>query len=758
MAKKKKKSKTSSANGAAASPSSSRGVVGPDYVQVLSGTLSSKSLRLVLCGESHTDAIDVTRRGGGVIREGWVDTDIVELTGEMVGKFGGIDDIDDIDDDGGGGGGDRDDDDSDCDDRRRGSGSVGGIRVRAGMCKCNNKLLPMGKAMEWGRDVGGNEIEYIPPGREMVMLWVLSRDGGCGGTARGRSYVVELFLDDEDDDDDGGGGRGGRGGREDRSRAHLPPDVVALLDKMTDAARLMGGGGGGAASLLGIVRDLKDGKVSNFAFDDDDGGGGCGSGSGGGRRRAALFQWADSDDAARSLNRRRLLGDVISEDEHDGLIRDRARALRSSGENLWTWDDWLAEVASKLFPDDGGVVGGGGRRAAGGNDDDDDDDDVDVPSLHLVLESSIPPWEVEMCIDGIAPEFEHATASDRVRCLSEDSDISEMDAHDPSSDGFGSYIDYVHRRFMRFERAMIAAAKDGGDGGGGGGGEEEGVVIASSGFMHCVDCRDLGCKQSCVDETLHGEWMGLLDPGEGSGPGGPPWGRSPEEVELERLRIGRGVLDEIDHRVDGDDGDGKEDGEPIDDDDDASSDDDLVAFPSMEKFFGQCTDVMYYAPNYKVAYAPFLGRCVKSIDNWNTFFAELFLGGTVGSAVKMLDLSVGGDLHVRSPIVKIITNEETGECELRKRVDEEHEVSLPLLPIKAFLKARGSEPARTWSSGLFASLLECDCRELRDMAIRVREWALDDIAKHSADPKLSDDDIGGGEWFLAYLRQCHREM
>jgi hypothetical protein len=44
------------------------------------------------------------------------------------------------------------------------------------------------------------------------------------------------------------------------------------------------------------------------------------------------------------------------------------------------------------------------------------------------------------------------------------------------------------------------------------------------------------------------------------------------------------------------------------------------------------------------------------------------------------------------------------------------------------------------------------------MAIRVREWALDDIAKHAADPKLSDDDIGGGEWFLAYLRQCHREM
>ena len=728
---KKKKSKTSSANGAAASSSSSRGVVGPDYVQVLSGTLSSKSLRLVLCGESHTDAIDVTRRGGGIIKEGWVDTDIVELSGEMVGKFGGIDD---------------DDDDSDDGDRRGGVG----IRVRVGICKRNNKLLPLGKAMEWGRDVGGNEIEYIPPGREMVLLWVPSRDGG-GGTTRGRSYVVELFLDDDDDggggggsgndededeDDDGrgGGGGGGRGGREDRSRAHLPPDVVALLDKMTDAARLMGGGG--VASLSGIVRDLKDGKVSNFAVDDDGGSGGSGG-------RRALFQWADADDAARGLNRRRLLGDIISENEHDGLIRDRAKALRSSGENLWTWDDWLAEVVSKLS-DDGGS---GGRRADGDGDDDDDD----VPSLHLVLESSIPPWEVEMCRDAIMPDFEHEAASDCVRCLSEDSDISEMDAHDPSSDGFGSYIDYVHRRFMRFERAMIAAAKNGD---GGGGEEEGGVVVASSGFMHCVDCRDLGCKQACVDDTLRGGWMGLLHPGEGSEPD-PPWGHSPEDVELERLRIG-GVLGKYD-RVDGNDDDEEEDGEPLDDGD-ASSDDDLVAFPSMEKFFGQCTDVMYYAPNYKVAYAPFLGRCVKSIDNWNIFFAELFLGGTVGSAVNMLDLSVGGCLHVRSPIVKIITNEETGECELRKRIDEEHEVSLPLLPIKAFLKARGSEPARTWSSDLFASLLECDCEELREMSIRAREWALDDIAKHSADPKLSDDDIGGGEWFLAYLRQCHREM
>lgn len=70
------------------SPAAGIGIVGPDYIQVLSGTIASKSIRLILCGESHSDAIDVTRRGGGVIKEGWVLTDIVELMGGMVGKFG----------------------------------------------------------------------------------------------------------------------------------------------------------------------------------------------------------------------------------------------------------------------------------------------------------------------------------------------------------------------------------------------------------------------------------------------------------------------------------------------------------------------------------------------------------------------------------------------------------------------------------------------------------------------------------------------
>ena len=103
-------------------------------------------------------------------------------------------------------------------------------------------------------------------------------------------------------------------------------------------------------------------------------------------------------------------------------------------------------------------------------------------------------------------------------------------------------------------------------------------------------------------------------------------------------------------------------------------------------------------------------------------------------------------------------NVDSGEYEWHKRENEEHDLTLPMFPIKLFLKSRGSSPAMTWSSSIFASLAKCENQELRDMANRTREWALADIASHCDNPKQCDDDIGGGEWFLAYLRQCHRDM
>ena len=142
---------------------------------------------------------------------------------------------------------------------------------------------------------------------------------------------------------------------------------------------------------------------------------------------------------------------------------------------------------------------------------------------------------------------------------------------------------------------------------------------------------------------------------------------------------------------------------------------------------------------------------------WNSFFAELFFGGTVGRALSLLDLSSSHELHVRSPLLKY-WNATTGEYEWHERANRDDYVNLPFLPIKCFLKAKGSDPVRTWTSSIFALLSECACQELRDMATQAATWALDDIARQCENPKLSDDEVGGGEWFLAYMRQCHREV
>ena len=64
---------------------SSMSVVGPDYMQVLRGELFGQQVALVLCGESHEDAIDVTRKDGYFLpKEGWVNSSKVEAIASML--------------------------------------------------------------------------------------------------------------------------------------------------------------------------------------------------------------------------------------------------------------------------------------------------------------------------------------------------------------------------------------------------------------------------------------------------------------------------------------------------------------------------------------------------------------------------------------------------------------------------------------------------------------------------------------------------
>lgn len=279
--------------------------------------------------------------------------------------------------------------------------------------------------------------------------------------------------------------------------------------------------------------------------------------------------------------------------------------------------------------------------------------------------------------------------------------------------------------------------------------------------VHCVDSRDLGCEHACVAESLHRDWMDLLQPEEKDkllessnhahhkdNRWLPDWEHNPEEAELDRLR-NDGVLKEEE------DDDEEEDLATRS----SSVHVDLITYPSFEGFFGQNTDILYYAPHCKVAYGPFLGHCATSLEVFREFFTRMFLGGTVDSALSVLDLSKNkrSYLHVRSPIMKA-WNIDTGEYEWHKRNDEEHDLTFPIFPINIFLKAKNSDPPRTWSSQLFHSLQEDGESDLGNLANSAREWILNDCERQCFDPKHADDEIGGGEWFLAYLREVHRDI
>ena len=64
-------------------------LVGPDYVQVLRGQLGDSEVAIVLCGEAHEDAIDVTRKGGYFLpQEGWIGSSKGDAIGSLASLCG----------------------------------------------------------------------------------------------------------------------------------------------------------------------------------------------------------------------------------------------------------------------------------------------------------------------------------------------------------------------------------------------------------------------------------------------------------------------------------------------------------------------------------------------------------------------------------------------------------------------------------------------------------------------------------------------
>lgn len=229
------------------------------------------------------------------------------------------------------------------------------------------------------------------------------------------------------------------------------------------------------------------------------------------------------------LNRRRLTEEDIATEEIDKIIEGRKLKLRnnisnngnsnsnrSNGNNnktIWTWDDWFDHIRKKSLEGTTTTTTKQGEKQEPG---------IDV---ELILEASVPPWELSLhrpelqTYKNNPSKFQLPQAADLIRCMPEDGNEDEEDEYDPASDGVGSYLDYIYRRFM--EEEMITSPvvtkshnktnKDDAD------------DIASmtgtkkrTSWLHCVDVRDLGCQSACRSDSVKEEWKSILTPNEAS--------------------------------------------------------------------------------------------------------------------------------------------------------------------------------------------------------------------------------------------------
>ena len=637
-------------------------IVGPDSIQVLQGNLFGKKVALVLCGETHEDAIDVTRKGGIFDpKEGWIELPKNEILFDMNHLV--------ANDDG--------------DDKLM-------MRVFA---STSSKLVTLGPAKDWAK----KRLEDMDLLGQVVLLWIQETPFESR-VPKGKAYLLGFTsLDSLDEDDD----------EDNEFDEWFDPNEENCLVPSSVLEWLLQGG-----------EEAKGGKQKSLSAQLS--------------QKYRSFEWGDLDPQAFELNRRRLTDEEIATSEIDSIVEDRKSKLRTN-ENIWTWDDWFQHI----------------REQTNSN----GDNAIDI---HLIIESSVPPWELSLHRPKVTDNINFPPAPDFIRCMPEDDDGDIEDEYDPSSDGVGSFLDYVYRKFME---AMI--------------GEQRGVdsnggddLSTKSTWLHCVDARDLGCQSACHSESIKDMWnktllnpeeaIELLDIEKGYKQHFvtleadksnqhikfvPENRMNPERIELEKMRSS-GVLTIREEDV--------EDQDLVDGDD--------FTFPSFEGFFGQSTDFLYYSPHVHLYYSPFLAKNVKSLANWGDFFTGLFLGGTISEALELLDLGQGArdHLYVRSPIRKSWNDEK--ECfEYTHREDSEHYITYPFFPFLFYLCANGSNPPRTFSSQIFARLCE-EGEEPSRVATAAREWTVAKVKQHCSDPKAFDDPQCGGEWFCAYLYHAHRDI
>ncbi|CAL1128114.1 unnamed protein product [Cladocopium goreaui] len=319
--------------------------------------------------------------------------------------------------------------------------------------------------------------------------------------------------------------------------------------------------------------------------------------------------------------------------------------------------------------------------------------------LEVVIEAHVPASEVEFHEEKHLPKPSTEPAEPRpheaLQRLELDSDGDSEDEKDPD-DGTGTYLDFLRRRLLQ----------------------------NWPGRVRHIDPRDLGDDDH---EDLRDAFQALLP--------------HPLPPDAEQLAVEEEGLKEPET--------GNATG--------------LVAsrkarraerptpLPSWEAFFGTASELLYYSPYVKADYVPFLAGCIIDGSDAKAALLDFFrslLFGTVPEAIVKLHLE--GERRSMACLRSLTYREASGT--LWRRPGDGGLVPVRRAPLHGYLKAKGSDPPRTWISGLAQGLQQQGAEALVHQA---EDWYFRSVEELLADPKGADAD---GDYFMAWLRECHREV
>lgn len=312
---------------------------------------------------------------------------------------------------------------------------------------------------------------------------------------------------------------------------------------------------------------------------------------------------------------------------------------------------------------------------------------------HLVIEAPVSTSEVEFHVEPDAPAA-IAAAHDCLRLVELDSDEDSDEANDPN-DGTGSFLDYLTRRVQK---------------------------ELSSSQIHAVDPRELGDDENQMDK-LHTLLQAPLPP-------------DADQLELDAANAEFPVAQQKEEK---EEKELESRGPPKPE-----------SLPSWEAYFGAASELLYYSPHIRADYTPFLAKCVGSPDGLGRFFDALYFG-TVPDAVKALRDPESKETRSFSRLRSLVFQTK-GRSELWRRPGDHGVIPVKMAPLDRYLKAKGSDPPRTWVSGIAHRLQQAGAN---DVVSAARQWFAASVKHLLADPKDNDPE---GDYFIAWLRECHRNI